>query len=166
MPTMKRPRIIRSPLQSAVRALWEDQWTVHDRLQPQPADFCTFTQDLATAGHASTVLGAFVCVCAIVSALSALALLAPLAKWGVLMLFRPSAREEMPKHAKRALGPYLWPTAFLNMCAVSGEGLSSAFVRGGLADTVHATGIPVLAPPSAGTDVILWLAQVTLTLDP
>ena len=71
------------------------------------------------------------CVCAIVSALSALALLAPLAKWGVLMLFRPSAREEMPKHAKRALGPYLWPTAFLNMCAVPGEGLTSAFVRGG-----------------------------------
>ncbi|CAL5219979.1 g1917 [Coccomyxa viridis] len=72
-------------------------------------------RDLAAAGHASTVLGAFVCVMAVVSALSALALLLPLAKWGVLMVFRASAREEMPKHAKRALGPYLWPTAFLNM---------------------------------------------------
>ena len=61
------------------------------------------------------MLGAFVCVLAIVSALSALALLLPLAKWGVLMVFQASAREEMPKHAKRALGPYLWPTAFLNM---------------------------------------------------
>ena len=75
-------------------------------------------QDLAAAGHASTVLGAFVCAMAVVSALSALALLLPLAKWGVLMVFRASAREEMPKHAKRALGPYLWPTAFLNMCAL------------------------------------------------
>ena len=65
------------------------------------------------------MLGAFVCVIAIVSALSALALLAPLAKWGALMLLRASAREEMPKHAKRALGPYLWPTAFLNTCAAS-----------------------------------------------
>ena len=74
-------------------------------------------QDLSAAGHAAAVLGAFVCVLAIVSALSALALLLPLAKWGVLMVFQASVREEMPKHAKRALGPYLWPTAFLNMCA-------------------------------------------------
>ena len=75
------------------------------------------SQDLLAAGHASTVLGAFVCVLVIVSALSALALLAPLAKWGALMAFRASAREEMPRHAKRALGPYLWPTAYLNACA-------------------------------------------------
>ncbi len=72
-------------------------------------------QDLAKAGHASTVLGALVCVFAILSALSALALLAPMATWGLLIIFKPSAREEMPKAVKRCLGPYLWPTAAINL---------------------------------------------------
>lgn len=65
------------------------------------------------------MLGALLCVVAIISAISALALLAPLAKWGIVMVFLPSAREEMPKHAKRALGPYLWPTAIINLCELT-----------------------------------------------
>ncbi|CAK0769911.1 hypothetical protein CVIRNUC_003715 [Coccomyxa viridis] len=90
--------------------------TAHGKVTLAKSTF--MLKNLAATGHACTVLGGLVCAFAIVSGLSALALLAPLVKWGVLVAFQPRAREEMPRQAKNCLGPYLWPTAFINMLAL------------------------------------------------